>query len=257
MSTTAVLQLSSATDLGLEIREVPTDPVQIVRHSFDPKNSQKPPKKIIADLTIRMIRKRGALTVEQRQRVYDILQSLSHVAFFNVDVEKMLEVKFILKALMGEWPKASGPYAFPDPFPDEAAQILERVENDLGFEQTVIEDATPSPSPPPTPTLSKKRKRPLPAPNAAPRRQINLNDPTVKSIFYNIEITDNGNRRSYKLKDKTLKIPSNVVGNNGLEVGQWWPLRICALQAGAHGAMQGGIAGGATEGTFSIVVSRK
>jgi hypothetical protein len=51
-------------------------------------------------------------------------------------------------------------------------------------------------------------------------------------------------RRSYR-----------VFGHNGLSIGDWWPMQICALRDGAHGVKMGGIAGTADEGAISIVVS--
>jgi hypothetical protein len=46
-----------------------------------------------------------------------------------------------------------------------------------------------------------------------------------------------------------------VYGHNGLDVGQWFPLRLSALYYGAHGASQAGISGDTKNGAFSIVVS--
>jgi len=261
MSSVTAMALSTATDLGLEVHEVPTEPAAILNHAFDRHNRNKEPKSIIGSLTVQLIRKKVEITQEQRQWVFDILQSLSKIAFFTAKVEEMLEIKFILLALMGEWKKASGPYAFPDPFPNDAAIILARVQNDLGFEDAMEPTPSPSPSlsPPPIPD-SKKRKRPQETPTprlSAPRRPVNMNETTIKALMRNITISDESSRRSYKLTDKSQKVDCDVVGDNGLKVGRWWPFRICALRDGAHGAMQGGIAGGATGGTYSIVVSRE
>ncbi|EPE09797.1 ydg sra domain-containing protein [Ophiostoma piceae UAMH 11346] len=49
---------------------------------------------------------------------------------------------------------------------------------------------------------------------------------------------------------------AQVFGDNGLDVGSWWPLQIAALVHGAHGSSQGGISGSARSGgAYSIVVS--
>ena len=61
-------------------------------------------------------------------------------------------------------------------------------------------------------------------------------------------------RKSYIL-DKRFKRPANVFGHNGLTVGDWWPMQICALRDGAHGSLMGGIAGNKEHGCYSIVVS--
>jgi hypothetical protein len=52
-------------------------------------------------------------------------------------------------------------------------------------------------------------------------------------------------------KDYEYKVDYHPEGHNGLEVGQWWPLQICAFRDGAHGKTQAGIA------TNSIIISHK
>ncbi|KAI9749326.1 MAG: 60S ribosomal protein L20 [Chaenotheca gracillima] len=47
----------------------------------------------------------------------------------------------------------------------------------------------------------------------------------------------------------------NVVGANGLENGQWWPMQICALRDGAHGEIEGGIHGRPDRGALSVILS--
>ena len=44
-------------------------------------------------------------------------------------------------------------------------------------------------------------------------------------------------------------------GNGDLLNGQWWPLQLCALRDGAHGASQGGISGAHEEGAYSCIMS--
>lgn len=47
--------------------------------------------------------------------------------------------------------------------------------------------------------------------------------------------------RTYKLEDGyVFKKDPQVEGHNGLFVGQWWPLQICALRDGAHGELEAG-----------------
>ena len=64
-------------------------------------------------------------------------------------------------------------------------------------------------------------------------------------------------RTSHKL-DKTypLKRSANVVGDNCLVNGQWWPNRICALRDGAHGEQEAGIHGQIGKGAYSVVVAQ-
>lgn len=45
----------------------------------------------------------------------------------------------------------------------------------------------------------------------------------------------------YKLEDGyPFKKNPQVIGHNGLIIGDWWPLQICALRDGAHGEMEAG-----------------
>ncbi|EME83138.1 uncharacterized protein MYCFIDRAFT_85401 [Pseudocercospora fijiensis CIRAD86] len=48
---------------------------------------------------------------------------------------------------------------------------------------------------------------------------------------------------------------AKVYGHNGLEVGSWFPERLAAIFAGAHGARIAGISGIAETGACSIVIS--
>jgi len=61
------------------------------------------------------------------------------------------------------------------------------------------------------------------------------------------------------LDDKyTARVDFHFYGTGDLVSGQWWPLRICTLRDGAHGASQGGISGEGGEGgkgAYSIVVA--
>ncbi|KFY75092.1 hypothetical protein V499_04902 [Pseudogymnoascus sp. VKM F-103] len=64
-------------------------------------------------------------------------------------------------------------------------------------------------------------------------------------------------RTSHKLDKKyTMKKSANVVGENCLVNGQWWPNRICALRDGAHGEQEAGIHGQVGKGTYSVVVAQ-
>lgn len=45
------------------------------------------------------------------------------------------------------------------------------------------------------------------------------------------------------------------VGEGHLRVGQWFPYRICAIRDGAHGELEGGIAGRENLGAVSVILS--
>ncbi|KAA8912971.1 PUA-like domain-containing protein [Sphaerosporella brunnea] len=55
-------------------------------------------------------------------------------------------------------------------------------------------------------------------------------------------------------KSYPFKRSASVAGHNGLVVGQWWPLQICAVRDGAHGATEGGIWAD-KEAAVSIIIS--
>jgi hypothetical protein len=48
---------------------------------------------------------------------------------------------------------------------------------------------------------------------------------------------------------------ATVPGSNGLVMGQWWPLQICALRDGAHGELEAGISVGQDGAAVSVVLS--
>ncbi|KAL2039354.1 hypothetical protein N7G274_008022 [Stereocaulon virgatum] len=52
-----------------------------------------------------------------------------------------------------------------------------------------------------------------------------------------------------------FKIDCSYFGPGELEIGQWWPMQLCAMRDGAHGEMEAGIHGKIEQGAFSIVVS--
>lgn len=69
-------------------------------------------------------------------------------------------------------------------------------------------------------------------------------------------VLESGKRRTaHRLEPGYEKKSSNVIGNNGLVNGQWWPSRLCLMRDGAHGEVEAGISGQTGRGAFSIVVS--
>ena len=57
--------------------------------------------------------------------------------------------------------------------------------------------------------------------------------------------------RRYKHKQRR----ADTIGDNGLEVGQWFPSQLAALFRGAHGSAQAGIYGGESSGAYSIIIA--
>ena len=199
-----------------------------------------------------MVRFKRSVAPKDYQMIGNILKAISSIETFTADNVETLQIKWITNCILGELPKTTGPYEFPQSFQDVAVAILARMDQEL--EVSEAPDETP-PTTTTTNNTSRKRSRDDAAPSqSASRQQPNTNDPAYQSIMWNITVTD-GRTRKYKLTDKSVAVPCNRFGHNGLTVGQWFPFRICALNAGAHGASQAGIAGSKKVGAFSIVVS--
>ena len=61
---------------------------------------------------------------------------------------------------------------------------------------------------------------------------------------------------THKLEQGYLaRVLCNVIGDNGLQNGQWWPMQICALRDGAHGEIEAGIHGKPGQGAISVILS--
>ena len=247
--------MAKAESFGFKAVDVPSSPSAILKFTFYPEIGRHEPQAIMGRFIVQLMRPRD-LTTNESQIVFNILKALSQIETFTRAAEEALQIKFMLAGILGVWPKASRPYAFPDFLQEAAATILTKVDEDLDIEEVVDETPPASTSPPPTSTR-RKRTRTAASPQESQSRELPaLNDPRVQPIMHNIGLT-NGRRRVYRILDKSAARPCNVFGHNGLTVGQWWPYRICALRDGAHGATQGGIAGSVHGGAYSIVVSGK
>lgn len=244
-----VASLSNAEDIGLEAIELPSDAAKIFKFSFDEENRAKKPQQIIGNLTVQMINQKRSLTFKERQMVYNIIKAVGSIETVTPATDQLLQIRWMMKSVLGESPRAKGPYEFPAPFSKDAAIVLAKVEADLEVEE-VIEDVI---SPIETLTLgnskANKRKR------GSEDRTVSGFDPEVYEDVMRDILVVTGGRRAYQLEDKSAAKSCNVIGNNALVVGQWWPFRICAIRDGAHGAVMAGIAGGETTGAFSVVVS--
>ena len=250
-----ILTLPKASAIGLEDRDLPTTAEAI----NDPKRLNAQPKmtwgKTVLNCVMQLRKKNPErpLSTEQKQNVFDILKSIEQLEIIPPDREEGF--KFILNAIMGETRRIKEPYSFPDPFPECADIVMKRVARLLHYEAP-LSDETTTPSPPTTPVVAaKKRKRSAPSVSQSTQGStLNIDDPEVQKVMFNITRGQKTGRKTYKIADPSKAVPHNVWGNNGLKVGSWFPYRLNALQAGAHGSAQGGIAGGAQEGAKSIVV---
>lgn len=195
------------------------------------------------------------------QILEDLLQNISSIPCITPAIEEKFSLRALLQIVVGDYPRVKHEYRFPDPFPDKANAVLEKYEAiNWGASEEDEKDAT-------SPTDSARKSQ---AEAAFYKARARSPSPTKKSpplipnadhpifgtdgIMRNIMISSSG-VRSYCIDTRYPVRPSNVVGHNGLSVGDWWPMQLCALRDGAHGARISGIAGSKANGAFSIVVS--
>ncbi len=67
--------------------------------------------------------------------------------------------------------------------------------------------------------------------------------------------TNDLTRRTYALDPRFNQSCPKVVGHNGHTFGDWWPMQICTLRDGVHGARISGISGDSNSGAYSVVLS--
>ena len=249
-TTKATPTILTAAAIGLEEHDVPKNMDQLATHVFDP-NTKLSPVKLIAKYAVHLMNPRNQLNMGQKQIVYDIVKMLWQFEG-EIDAAQMENCKWILATIMGESAQARRPYEFPPPFPTDASTVMERLTDRMGAVDDKEEPETSS-VPPAATNAKRKRKRDQPTP---PRSEgvLQITDPQVKAVMHNITVSV-AQRRSYKVTDLSLAKNHKNFGHNGLEVGDWWPLRCCAIRDGAHGSNMGGIAGDNQDGARSIVVS--
>ena len=199
-----------------------------------------------------MSRYQRSISNEERQAIYSILKSFDTLETFTRETTSTLSIVSILRSILGETGITVGPYEYPEPLQRNASILLERLNMQIAVEQE-FEQSQPSPEREAGPAPKKRRQSRAKTPSSS-RPLLTTDDPTFKSTMQGILIRG-GSRRSYELDETYARREYKITGHNGLEIGQWWPLRICALRDGAHGAMQGGIAGSSATGAYSIVIS--
>lgn len=193
-----------------------------------------------------MASKQRKINAEEKQAIFSILMAFNSLGTFSAEMDKELSIRGILRNILGETCIQVGAYEYPEPLQRNASMILDR----LDIETAAEFDLDPEPEN----TKSRKRRRKSHVEKSTTElSRLSIEDPDLKHVMRGIVIGGQS-RRAYRI-DPLTRHECRVVGHNGLEVGDWWPLRVCALRDGAHGAMQGGIAGSSNDGAYSIVVS--
>ena len=178
-------------------------------------------------------------------------------------IEKSLSLRSHLQIIVGDYPTVKHEYHFPDPYPDKAAAVLEKFEAMNWGATEEAEETTTSPTSPTSPTSSKAALYMGLPPNPKLAKPVKSKPliPSADHPIYGIDgimrgiLISGSGVRSYSISSRFSARDCNVAGNNGLSVGDWWPMQLCALRDGAHGARISGIAGSKWNGAFSIVVS--
>ena len=230
---------------------------EFFKMTFDSENKNKAPHKIIGALTVNLQKFNYRLTSKEHDMVTNMMRALSRICSLpltgdNGSKREYELIDWILLTLKGECPMAKRPYMFPDDVQEQAAIVTAMLES-LPRPSTPL-PVTPPMSPPPIPTsrpTGSSKKRPV------RHQQPFSDDPFTTALMRNIKVTGGraGQPRAYAIRDLTQKKPCNVVGHNGISIGQWWPFRACMIRDGAHGSSQGGIDGGEKSGAYAIVVA--
>lgn len=213
-------------------------------------------------------RKPKPLSDEQKTKLTLVLRALSNIQALTPALEKSIGLKRALELVMDLPDNAlSAKYQFSPPFPEMAKAAYEKFEaENWGNNDEVREDdeependddndTTPGPI---SSTTTPGPRRPSSSPNiTAVIRRPPPTHPIYGShgIMHHILVDRGGKMITYKIDDRHQHISAKVFGHNGITVGQWWPLQMCALRDGAHGMRMGGIAGSPTYGAYSIIVS--
>lgn len=192
---------------------------------------------MIARYVVRLLdkpnRPAGTLSAEDCATMAQVLDEIDRLPPMTPALEKEHVLKERLRLVIGisENPNLKFPYRFPDPFPDRAREIYDRFDA-INWGESPQEAGLISPS----------TDHPI------------FGD---MGIMRGILLKADAKRKSYLIRENYPKRDPNILGNNGLLVGDWWPFQICALRDGAHGSLMSGIAGTMDTFAFSIVISGK
>lgn len=200
------------------------------------------------------------LAPDEHDILEGVLQEISSIDPMTPQIEESLRLRDYLEIVVGEYPTVRYPYHFPEPFPDKAAAVLEKFQAINWGATEEDTNAMTSAASSSSSAAAVGRALPRNPPAARPGRSepvIPRDDHPIfgaTGVMRGILISSSG-MRTYSIDSRFPSRDSNVVGNNSLSVSDWWPMQICALRDGAHGARMSGIAGSKTNGAFSIVVS--
>lgn len=257
--------LEDASLVGLPGVQAPITPADFNRFRFDPRYLSYPANRTVATY-VSVLRNKGELPTGAFRAVQNMLKSLFRMEGLTPAIDQDYKYTWILRTIMGECVSgesslASKPYAFPPLLAEQASIVLDHFQDDLNIGVNVEASLSPTPPTPPISADEKSGKNKKPRgkkrkfettleEDTARLKPFDMENPTIAAMMHNIQ----RGKGTSRIIDPSLKRNHNRFGNNGLEIGQWWPYRICALRDGAHGSAMGGIAGGSNDGAKSIVI---
>ena len=219
----------------MEEEKVPNTMPTIKSFGFLKSDPKCPHWRVVAKCTQQMASRQRSINAEENQAVFSILMAFNSLATISADINEKLSISRILRNILGETSIVVKPYEYPEPLQRNAAMILERVEIELAAEIDLEAELIESTKPKSTQSLKRRRKSPT-QPSANELPQLRFEDPDLKHVMRGIVISGKS-RRTYLLDRTYTPRDCHVTGHNGLEVGDWWPLRVCALRDGAYGAI--------------------
>ena len=209
------------------------------------------------------------LTEEERRFLYQMLLVISNLDL-TLGMEKDLNLKRTLSIIMDE-DSITPQYQYSEPFAGMARDAYLKFEAENWGASAVAdlpdeEDDDQASASPLSPSASKKPR----LSNVTSKEEADILRPRyirrpkpnhpiygTEGVMRGILVDTTGKMRTYFFDDTYPRRSHKVFGRNGLKIGDWWPLQLCALRDGAHGVKMGGIAGTETHGATSIVVSGK
>ena len=203
------------------------------------------------------------MSSEQRTNITDFLYSLARFDDMTPMIAECSGLKLILCCMMGEDVRGKR-YRLPDPFPELFRDAWNRFEG-MNWGATAAEEDAPMADAPDNTaqTASNLPRRTMHSTpqrtSAAPHRRPVATHPIygTNGIMRGILQYKSKHKKEYAIEKSFNKRDAHVRGHNGIAVGEWWPMQLCAIRDGAHGARIAGISGTADAGVYSVVISGK
>ncbi len=212
------------------------------------------------------------LTPEEFNIVDSILDQISDIEMTPA-IQRAHRIRFHLIVIVGHYTKARFKYQFPSPFPERAWALLTRYEASAWGANLPKAVRQEEPINVYEVRSSTDQAEAVGQDEAAASDDLgsrywksavvdsNLRLPCANHPIYGVDgimrgiLIANARIRTYILDPRFKQRHANVAGHNNHKVGDWWPMQICTLRDGAHGAKVSGISGSVKSGAHSVVLS--